>query len=483
MTAIREKIVFYLNHERVEISGEDAFLTLSTWLRVKRAMTGTKIVCSEGDCGACTIILGWMNPVGKLEYRIVDSCIQFLFQLDSCHVITVEALAENGKLHPAQQAMVECFGSQCGFCTPGFVMALADMAEKKQSHTTVTIKDKLAGNLCRCTGYEAIVKAGLALNSVQQVKISERFDRKFMEGEFAKTSGQSLKVETANGQTFFKPVNLTEALKLRAAMPQLRIVAGATDLGVQHNKRRSIISQAMFIAHLHEIAAIQKNGDVLEIGAAANWSDVLAVTKTELPELHAILKIFAAEQIRNAATIGGNVINASPIADSLPCLYALGARLVVTSATGAREIDINSFYTGYKKFDLKPDELLTKVILPLPKTGSLFKLYKVSNRRDLDISTVTLAIHLQMAGSKITGAQLAAGGVAATILRLKNTEKLLIGAELSEDLLRKAGDTAMSEIQPQSDVRGSADFRKILIRNLFRKFYSETTTAASAKAG
>ncbi|MBN8222266.1 MAG: xanthine dehydrogenase small subunit [Spirochaetes bacterium] len=483
MPATREKIVFYLNHDRVEITCEDAFLTLSTWLRVKKAMTGTKVVCSEGDCGACTVILGWMNPVGKLEYRIVDSCIQFLFQLDSCHVITVEALTENGKLHPAQQAMVECFGSQCGFCTPGFVMALADLAEKEQSHTTTSIKDKLAGNLCRCTGYEAIVKAGLALNAAQQVKISERFDRKAMEAEFAKTAGQSLKIETASGQIFFKPADLGEALKLRAAMPQLRLVAGATDLGVQHNKGRSVVTHAMFIAHLGEIGDVQKRGDLLEIGATVNWSEVLAATEADLPELHAILKVFAAEQIRNAATIGGNIINASPIADSLPCLFALDARLVLRSVSGSREVAINGFYSGYKKFDLRADEILAKIILPLPKTNSLFKLYKVSKRRDLDISTVTLAIHLQMAGAKIAGAQLAAGGVAATILRLANTEKLLIGAELSAELFHKAGDMAMSEIQPQSDVRGSADFRKILIRNLFHKFYFETSQAVGAKAG
>lgn len=483
MPATREKIIFYLNHDRVEITGEDAFLTLSTWLRVKKAMTGTKVVCSEGDCGACTVILGWMNPVGKLEYRIVDSCIQFLFQLDSCHVITVEGLTENGKLHPAQQAMVECFGSQCGFCTPGFVMALADLAEKEKTYTTTSVKDKLAGNLCRCTGYEAIVKAGLALNVAEQIKISERFDRKAMEAEFANTAGQSLKIETAAGHTFFKPADLAEALKLRAALPQLKIVAGATDLGVQHNKGRSVIAKAMFIAHLHEIATIQKKGGVLEIGAAANWSDVLAATRNDLPELHGILKIFAAEQIRNAATIGGNIINASPIADSLPCLFALGARLVLASVAGSREIEINGFYTGYKKFDLRDDEILTKIILPLPQGDNLFKLYKVSKRRDLDISTVTLAIHLQMSGEKITGAQLAAGGVAATILRLASTEKLLVGAGLSEDIFSKAGETAMSEIQPQSDVRGSADFRKTLVRNLFRKFYFEVAAAAGAKAG
>ena len=373
MASTRENVVFYLNHERITVSGAEVFESLSNWLRYSRAMTGTKVVCSEGDCGACTVILGWMNPVGKLEYRIVDSCIQFLFQLDCCHIITIEALEKEGKLHPAQQTMVDCFGSQCGFCTPGFVMGLAHLCETKQNLTAVDIREKLAGNLCRCTGYEAIVKAGLALNNAPVEKVKQRFDTAGMEKDFAVLVKQSVKVEAATGEVFFKPVNLAEALKLRSSMPQLRIVAGATDLGVQHNKGKSLLAQVMFIAHLHEIAAVKLVNGALEIGAAANWSDVLAITEKSLPEFHAILKIFAAEQIRNAATIGGNIVNASPIADSLACLFALNARLTVASTGGTREVAMKNFYSGYKKFDLKADELLTKVVIPFTKGRQSFQ--------------------------------------------------------------------------------------------------------------
>lgn len=473
MAETRENIVFYLNHERIEIAGSDAFQPLSTWLRYRKGMTGTKVVCSEGDCGACTVMLGWLNFDHKLEYRIIDSCIQFLFQLDCCHVITVEGLSLHGELHPVQKTMVECFGSQCGFCTPGFVIALADLAEKEKIHTTESIKEKLTGNLCRCTGYEAIVKAGLALNGNPAPKLLERFDRPAIEKEFQEFATHSVKIAGQNSELFFKPRNLDEALKLRAALPQLKIIAGGTDLGVQHNKGRSLFLQVMFIAHLHDIATIREADGALVIGAAANWSDVMVAAEARLPELNRILKIFAAEQIRNAATIGGNIINASPIADSLPCLFVLGARLVLSSVSGSRQVDINSFYTAYKKFDLRPDEILTKVILPLPEPESLVGLYKVSKRRDLDISTVTLGIHLKVNEGKITQAHLAAGGVAATILRLIETEKLLTGAEWSEEIFVQAGKLAVSEITPLSDVRGSAEFRKVLIRNLFLKFWHE----------
>ena len=476
LLTMREKIVFFLNHERVEIHGAEAFMPLSTWLRERKAMTGTKVVCSEGDCGACTVILGWLNREKKLEYRIIDSCIQFLFQLDCCHVITVEGLTRNGNLHPAQQAMVECFGSQCGYCTPGFVMALAHLQEEAQGITAAAIREKLTGNLCRCTGYEAIVKAGLTLNEKPATRFLAGFDRKAMEAEFGLLSQQSVKISGAGEQLFFKPQNLGEALKLRQAIPQLKIIAGGTDLGVQHNKGRSPLVQAMFIAHLHEIGDIKEVNGSLEIGAVTNWTDVLRVAEKKLPALHEILSIFAAEQIRNAATIGGNIINASPIADSLPCLFVLGARLVLASTAGEREVDINHFYTGYKKFDMQRDELLTKIILPLPAQDSLFRLYKVSKRRDLDISTATLGINLRVSGGKISEAHAAAGGVAATVLRLRSAEKFLTGQNFSAEVLTEAGRIAAAEIQPLSDVRGSADYRKSLIRNLFSKFYSETTT-------
>lgn len=478
---MREKIVFYLNHERVEISGADAFLPLSTWLRVRKGMTGTKVVCSEGDCGACTVILGWMvgepgrtmDSGGKLSYRIIDSCIQFLFQLDCCHVITIEALAEKGELHPAQQAMVECFGSQCGFCTPGFVMALAHLAEEHRSINATLVKEKLTGNLCRCTGYEAIVKAGLTLDCKPAPGLLARFQIMVMETEFEALSKQTVKVTGDADQVFFKPRDLAEALKLKQALPQLKVLAGGTDLGVQHNKGRAPLVQVIFIAHLHEIGQIREKAGTLEIGAATNWTDILRITRNKIPALYEILSIFAAEQIRNAATIGGNIINASPIADSLPCLFVLGARLVLASCAGEREVDIDRFYTGYKKFDLRPDELLTRIILPLPKPGFQLGLYKVSKRRDLDISTATLGIYLGVEQGKITEAHVAAGGVAATVLKLSMLEKDLVGKPLNEATMAAAGQKAAAEIAPLSDVRGSAEFRRVLIGNLFRKFHTE----------
>lgn len=481
MADTRDKIIFYLNHERVEISGGEAFDPLSTWLRERRGLTGTKVVCSEGDCGACTVLVGWLNNELKLEYRIIDSCIQFLFQLDCCHVITVEGLEYDGQLHPAQNAMLECFGSQCGFCTPGIVMALAHLAEEKRPIDASTVREKLTGNLCRCTGYEAIVAAGTALNKMPSPQLLARFDCAAMETEFATLTRQSLKVTADRDRIFFKPQNLAEALKLRAATPGLRIVAGATDLGVLHNKAKSELTQVMFIAHLHEIGSVKKTAAALEIGAVANWSDVLRVTEQSLPALADILKIFAAEQIRNAATVGGNIINASPIADSLPCLFVLGARLVLASTGVEREVDITQFYTGYKKFDLQPQELLTRIILPLPAENDVVRLYKVSKRRDLDISTATLGIRLRVAAGKITEAHAAAGGVAATVVRLRSAEKYLVNQPFTAATLGEAGHIAAAEIQPLTDVRGSADYRKVLIRNLFNKFYDET--AALGKAG
>jgi len=470
---MRDSVVFYLNHERVEISGDEAFLTVSTWLRERRGLTGTKVVCAEGDCGACTVILGWMSPERKLEYRIIDSCIQFLHQLDCCHLITIECLAEKDSLHPAQQAMVDCFGSQCGFCTPGFVMALAHLAEEERTIDATKIREKLTGNLCRCTGYEAIVKSGLALNGKPSPGLLARFDRNRMETEFVTLAQQTMRINTVDGKIFVKPQTLTEALQLRGEMPQLKILAGGTDLGVQHNKGRALLHSTMFIAHLHDIGQVKLVADTLEIGAAANWSDVLRATKIKITAFYDILSVFAAEQIRNAATIGGNIINASPIADSLPCLFVLEAKLVLSSTNGAREVAIKEFYKGYKQFDLKADELLTKIILPLPKPNHMLGLYKVSKRRDLDISTATLGIYVGIEKEKIVSVELAAGGVAATIVTLPKAVASLVGATINAETFTKAGEIAADEINPLSDVRGSAEFRKLLIKNLFAKFYTE----------
>lgn len=468
----RDSIVFYLNHERVELTGPAVFQTLSDYLRHERALTGTKVVCSEGDCGACTVIAGWQDSGGRLSYRTIDACIQFLFQLDCCHVITVEGIGSTEKLHPAQQAMVTHFGSQCGFCTPGFVMAMAHMADFDRTQDSQHIRQKLAGNLCRCTGYEAIVTAAQALLAEEAPRLTTRFDTAAMEKEFDVLRTQPVEVAGSSGR-FYKPANLDQALSYLAQNSATRLVAGATDLGVQSNKGKLDLRDAMFIAHLTEICALNIGGDQLEIGAAVNWSDLLQLSRQKLPELAAILEIFAAEQIRNAATLGGNIMNASPIADSLPCLFVLDAELVLASSSGSRTVPIGDFYQGYKKMDIRPDEMLVQVRLKLPKAGSVLRLYKVSKRRDLDISTITLGAYVERENGVVRLARFAAGGMGPTVLRLIKTEATITGREPDDVLRAEIDGIALTEVTPISDVRGSAEFRRLLLRNLLRRFFDE----------
>ncbi|MBL8018495.1 MAG: xanthine dehydrogenase small subunit [Leptospirales bacterium] len=490
----RSEIVFYLNGQRQVVSGPDVFLPLSSYLRYSLHLTGTKVVCSEGDCGACTVVLGWLDAENKLSYRMVDSCIQFVYQLDLCHVISIEGIGTENNLHPAQKAMVEHFGSQCGFCTPGFVMALVDLTEKQSTYNSVDVREKLTGNLCRCTGYEAIVKAALSLSDTKVQSIIQSYNQEQMTSEFRALRGDNVLIEADTGfaqKKFFKPSSLAEALNHKSQHPKVRLVAGATDVGVQANKRRSHDTEIMFIAHLHEMGSITvpKNPTEpqsaasgsqiprIEIGAVANWTDIREAVRPLIPAFAEILDIFAAEQIRNAATIGGNIANGSPIGDSLPVLYALDATLTVQSAAGSRQVLMNNFFRGYKQMDLKQDEILTNVSIPVPRPGSILKLYKVSRRKDLDISTATLAIYLEMEDGKVSSSRIAAGGVGPTIQRLSKAEGILSGEKLTESLLRQAGKAAVGEIAPLTDVRGSREYRLQLIENLFHKFYFEEIRA------
>lgn len=489
----RSEIIFYLNGQRQVVSGPDVFLPLSSYLRYSLHLTGTKVVCSEGDCGACTVVLGWLDAENKLSYRIVDSCIQFVYQLDLCHVISIEGVGTESNLHPAQKAMVEHFGSQCGFCTPGFVMALVDLTEKKAAYNSADVREKLTGNLCRCTGYEAIVKAALSLSDQKVRSIIQGYNQEQMTSEFRALQRDNVLIETITGfsqKKFFKPSSLAEALRYKSEHPEVRLVAGATDVGVQTNKGRSLDTEIMFIAHLHEMGSITVPRDAvegrpsssgshvrIEIGAVTNWTDVREAVRHSIPAFAEILDIFAAEQIRNAATIGGNIANGSPIADSLPVLYALDATLTLQNVSGSRQVLMNNFFRGYKQMDLKQDEILTNVSIPVPLAGSILKLYKVSRRKDLDISTATLAIYLEMQDGKVSNSRIAAGGVGPTIKRLSQAEGILTGQKLTESLLRQAGKAAVGEIAPITDVRASREYRLQLIENLFHKFYFEEILA------
>ncbi|HEY2761104.1 MAG TPA: FAD binding domain-containing protein [Pirellulales bacterium] len=506
--ATRDHLVLFINGTKCEVRGSDCFLSLSDFLRYRLALTGTKIVCSEGDCGSCTVLVG--RPDGNsLRYLPIDSCIRLMFQLDGVHVVTVEGLdgkyapGRQPSLTPVQQAMVDCHGSQCGFCTPGFVMAMTGICENHNGHASSEEhwRHGLTGNLCRCTGYTPIINAALQAAWQSTAKLNEIYPPSPIFNQLAPFAHDALEIsaDQADAQRrAYCPATLDEAISIRAANPQAKIVAGATDVGVQLNKR--VIEPSVYIdlnrvrelegvtiseqyPHLaageSPVAKVNSRPPTpsLIAGARATWTDVLNLCQERIPQFAEIVSVFGSPQIRNVGTIGGNIINASPIADSFPFLFVMEAELELAGPAGRRRLNINDFYQGYKKFDLRSDELLAAVHIPLPHSGDLLRLYKVSRRRDLDISTFTAAIRLQLSGETIAHAAIAYGAVGPTVLRLRRTEEFLQGAPFIEETMRAAGDIAIAEITPIGDVRGSQDYRYQLARNVLLKFFHEQQPA------
>lgn len=470
---MRDFVLTYINGVRHEVRGSDVRMSLSDFLRRRLGLVGTKIVCSEGDCGACSILLGRCGDEG-IRYQAIDSCIAFLFQLDLTHVVTIEGLAQSGELSAIQQAMVDCHGSQCGFCTPGFVMAMTDLAENGCTASPDALRSGLTGNLCRCTGYTAIVEAFQAASTAEQRRIAETFPPIPLLADFESHRCDDVKLTDAVGRTVFCPCDLGNALTYLAANPTALVVSGATDIGVRVNKGLQLPDKVLDLSKLTELAEIKLAEGKLIVGARASWSAVEAAYRDLVPEFHRVLNVFGSPQIRNMGTIGGNIINASPIADSLPFLHVMDAELVLESKSqGVRTVNINQFYHGYKKFDLRPGELLTSVHVPLPQTSDLLGVFKVSRRRDLDISSFTAAIRLGLDGNTISSAAVAFGAVGPLVLRARNTELFLKGREFNEATMREAGDLATAEVTPISDVRGSAEYRLQLTRNVLLKFYFE----------
>ena len=485
----RDHLLVYINGERHEVAGADAFLTLSDFLRLRLGKVGTKIVCSEGDCGACSVLVGRAEvgenqQADKLTYRAIDSCIYFMYQLDRAHVVSVEGLKRNGLLSPVQDAMVKCHGSQCGFCTPGFVTTIAGMLEaegvdRQEALTRNELCRGLTGNLCRCTGYVQIIDAGQAIDPSKTARLAELYpDAPILEA-IQPLAGQGIYIRDAHDRLIAVPATLNEAISFKQANPDCTVVAGATDIGVQHNKGKITPTAILCLNNVPELRGISIEDASLSVGACETWSRVERFVKDLVPTFHDVLSVFGSPQIRNAGTIGGNIANASPIADSLPFLFVVGAKLNIAGPTGSRSIDINDFYHGYKKFDLKPDELIANISIPLPSKQQTLKLYKVSRRRDLDISTFTAAILMETdaAGDTIQNIRLAYGGVGPVVLRLPKTEALLKGKAIDGAVMREAGRLARTEITPMSDVRGGEDFRYQLAENILVKFYFECAQA------
>ena len=455
---MRDFILLFINGRRFEVKGSDAFLTLSDFLRRRLRMCGTKIVCSEGDCGSCTVLVGTPAHNGQIVYRSINSCIRFVFQLDGVHVISVEGLADEASAHcsqagtrlnEVQQAMIDCHGSQCGFCTPGFVVAMTGLLQDDDRLSVNQWRSGLTGNLCRCTGYSPIIDAGLKVQESKTRKLNEMYPANLMLDAFEAVQADSiLIVADEEGRQVFCPVDLGSALEHLAAHPDARVVAGATDVGVQFNKGVCNDKTWIDLNRIRELEGVQVQGNTINAGARVTWAELQDVAGELIPEFEKIVAVFGSPQIRHAGTLGGNIINASPIADSLPLLFVCHARLTLASAHGTRTVDINDFYQGYKQFDLQPGELLTRIQIPLPVESGQLRLYKISRRKDLDISSFTAAIWIETdgtengtvkSGSAIGSAKIAYGAVGPTVIRLAKTEEISDwqAAERSDDGCRR----------------------------------------------
>jgi xanthine dehydrogenase small subunit len=475
---MRDHVRFYLNGRPHTVRGGAAFASLTEYLRAQQRLVGTKVVCAEGDCGACTVLVGRVSD-GQVRYVPVDACIQFLYQLDATHVITVEGLTRNGDLHPVQRAMVEHHGSQCGYCTPGIVMALAGWAQNGAPADPATARLALTGNLCRCTGYLPILDAAaaLAVTAVAGVCEPGPASQRPATEELRALAADSLKIADGS-RTFFAPTTLDDAVAVKAEHPDAVIVAGATELGVLRNKKNYEPRTLLSLARIPGLGVMSYADGRIVFGANVTWSQVERAVREPLPEFHRIVERFGSPQIRNVATLVGNVAHGSPIADSLGLLSVMDAELELASARGTRRRSINGFYTGYKQKDVAADELIVRVALPLPAAGERLRLYKVSRRFDLDIATFGAAIRIRERDGVIGRAAVAYTGVAPTVVRLLETEAFFRGRPFEEATFRQAGRIARSEVRPISDVRGGRAFREQLAENILAKFYFDEAGTA-----
>jgi xanthine dehydrogenase small subunit len=480
----RKKIITKINHERIEIEGEKAFMPLAQFLREEIMLTGTKVVCAEGDCGACTVLLA--NSVGsdhKLLFKSVNSCILPLYLIDGAQVITVEGIQKSEtELHPVQEAMVACQGSQCGYCTPGFICAMTGMVEKlKSENKTVTekrAKNFLTGNLCRCTGYRPILEAATSLDLEKADLMKDRYHDPSWIAHMKAVKADSM-VMNLDHKKIFLPATLSEALEMKSNDPHLKVVAGSTDVGVVVNKGKMQTPKTMALYHIDELKKISLDEGFINVGSTVTLSEFEDYIATYVPELKKILHIFASPQIKNQATLIGNVVNASPIADTIPFLMAMDARVVLASARGVRESVLKDFYLGYKSLDLKADELVTAIKIPRLKPSEKIKLYKVSLRKDLDISAATFAGVVEVDSGKIKSMRVALGGVGPIVMRLTQIEQDSIGLDFTSNTFEEIAQNLPQYISPISDLRASKEYRLLVSQNFMRKFYFELSNGVS----
>jgi xanthine dehydrogenase small subunit len=478
---IRRELRFILNGEDVVLGDVAPDETLLDFLRLRRALIGTKEGCAEGDCGACTVLVGRLFG-GKLVYEGVNACIRFLGSLDGCHVVTIEHLAgRDGTLHPVQQAMVDFHGSQCGFCTPGFVMSLYALWMNSPKPGNAEIEKALQGNLCRCTGYEAIVRAARAISNYGETAHDPLVAERAAMIERLTALRDGARVEIGEGRRrFVVPASVADLAAIFEAEPNARIVAGSTDVGLWVTKFMRDIAPVLLIGGLDELKTISEAAGIIRIGAGVTYSEAFDVLAARIPALGPLFDRIGGQQVRNMGTIGGNIANGSPIGDTPPPLIALDSRLVLRKGDRRRTIPLEDFFIAYGKQDRQAGEFVESVEVPVPAKGSHFAVYKITKRRDEDITATLGAFHLALAADgTVASVRIAYGGMAATPKRAKSVEAALIGRPWSEATVAAALPAYASDFTPLTDMRASADYRALAGRNLLLRFFAETSGSSA----
>ena len=473
---------FVLGHRPHALPDVAPDRTLLDVLREDLRCTAVKEGCASGDCGACTVAVAEAEEGGRLHWRAINSCIRLAHSVEGMAVFTAEDIAgEGGRLHPAQRAMLECHGSQCGFCTPGFVMSL--FALHRQRDGAAVSRDEalhaLSGNLCRCTGYRPILDAAQTMHHWPDVPLDE--SGLLQQLKLLAQDGWAPVADSASN-FYATPTTLSELLRLRAAHPQALIAAGTTDVGLWVTKQHRRFGQIIDVTRVTELRRIERGAHSLSIGAAASLTEAFDALAESRPQLKPFFDRFAGLPVRESGTLGGNVANGSPIGDSMPLLIALGATLVLASTRGERTLPIEDFYLAYRKTALAPDEVLARIEVPQPTPHEWLRADKISKRFEDDISAVCLAVALQVEDGVIHSARIGAGGVAAVPARAIQTEAALAGQQCAEAIFDAAATVLEAEFKPLSDMRASSAYRRAVLGNLLRRGWQQSQPGALALA-
>ncbi|MBN9303611.1 MAG: xanthine dehydrogenase small subunit [Devosia sp. 67-54] len=480
MSGATNMLRFILNDEEIAISEIRATETLLDYLRLTRRLRGSKEGCAEGDCGACTVLVGRLRG-GELSYETVNACICFVGMLHGTHVVTIEHLSPaSGPLHPVQQAMVDFHGSQCGFCTPGIVMSLYGLWMQTPRPSVPEIEVALQGNLCRCTGYQPIVKAGLAMSQYGAVEADPLLLHRTQMVARLEALRDGRTVDIGEGRNrLIVPASVDDLAEIYAANPGGTLVSGATDVGLWVTKFMRDIGPMIYIGHLPELQTITETEGALTLGAGITYTQARVAVVKHFPQLAELWDRIGGGQVRNAGTVGANIANGSPIGDTPPPFIALGAHITLRRGNERREVKLKDFFIAYGKQDRQPGEFVESVTIPYLPAGEKFACYKVSKRKDEDISALCGAFRIFVNDDGVVGmVRIAFGGMAATPKRAKAVEEALLGKPWTAATVEAALPAFAADFQPLTDMRASKEYRMLAAQNLLRRFQLETTGAA-----